>query len=178
MSARIIRDRISARTFAFARGLVPLIVLLLLFEAAARSSTLVVSWLDQAGVGVVVRELLATILIFVAVNLPLVLAERFWRIGIDISTRISRLTFPCGTAASALTRNPRQAGCLPSAWLVSRRRKACVTTCSRPSGSNRTMAAAGRGHCFVSSAVLAVIAYLASRQVEGRARLRIGLSRK
>jgi sterol desaturase/sphingolipid hydroxylase (fatty acid hydroxylase superfamily) len=68
----------STRTRALMRGLFPFAVLLLLFEVAARTSALLIGWLGRADAPVLVHELLATLLIFAIVNVPLVLAERWW----------------------------------------------------------------------------------------------------
>jgi sterol desaturase/sphingolipid hydroxylase (fatty acid hydroxylase superfamily) len=66
------------RALTAMRGLVPFVVLLVLFEVAARASSVLIGWLSRADAPVVVHELLATILVFAIVNLPLVAAERIW----------------------------------------------------------------------------------------------------
>ena len=68
----------SRSALAAIRGAVPLVVLLLLFEAALRSSVLLSGFLEGVGIGAIARELLATILVFALINLPLVAAERVW----------------------------------------------------------------------------------------------------
>src|SRR6266516_755888 len=63
---------------SFLRTTLPVFALLLLFEFSARASRETTDWLRSLGLWVSAQELLSSIAVFAIVNLPLILAERFW----------------------------------------------------------------------------------------------------